>query len=133
MKLIAPCTGLKIEGTRAKIAIVKAIDQEMAVAELEPLGVTMRTISGLESKLGIIYLTDLLDKTVEEIRKIKNLGVQAVRELEIALNNLHKLTEKRKKSFGFEVAPLLSRAKQMRTHKAAKTEPIYDYKGRRIE
>lgn len=125
--------GIKIETDEAQIAILDAIDQEMAIAELEPLGLSMRTISGLESKLGIIYLKDLLEKTLEELKDVKNLGAQAVREIEAALNDLPKLTEKYKKSFGFQTAPLLSRAKQMRDHKAPKPEPKHDGRGRLIE
>ncbi len=131
MKLV----GLNIETDEAKLAILDAVDQGMAIAELEPLGVSMRTICGLESKLGIIYLEELLSKTFSEITgtRSRGVGAKAFREIETALNALPTLTKKFKKSFEFKEVPLLCRAKQMRDTKATKEQPKYDCQGSIIE
>ena len=71
--------------------------------------------------------------TLKELKAVKNLGTQAVREVEIALNDLPKLTDKLKKQHLLSVAPLIGRAKQMRTTKAPKAVLKYDGAGRLIE
>ena len=124
---------MKITTREAQEAIIIAIDDNMAIAELEPLGLSIRTITGLEDKLGIIYLEQLMNITLDELKSVKNLGAQAVREVEIALNDLPKLTDNLKKQHGLSIAPLLGRAKQMRNFKAPKTDKKLDGAGRLIE
>lgn len=80
-----------INNQEAREALVEAVAQDMAIAELEPLGLSVRTITGLEDKLGFIYLQDLLNVTIKELRSVKNLGAQAAKEVEYALNNIHLL------------------------------------------
>lgn len=124
---------MKITSPEAKEAILIAIDEKMAIAELEPLGLSIRTITGLEDKLGIIYLEELLKLTLAELKAVKNLGTQAVKEVEVALNQLHTLTDKLKKKHTIKVAPLIGQAVSMRTHQAAKTPAKVDGAGRIIE
>ena len=106
---------MKINSKEAKVAIVEAVGQNMAIAELEPLGLSIRTISGLEEKLGLIYLGDLLSLTMVELKSVKNLGDKALREVEIALNNIHLLTDTTKSKHLTTVVPLIDQAKFMKT------------------
>tara|TARA_Y100000296_G_C5018086_1_gene178431 strand:+ start:92 stop:478 length:387 start_codon:yes stop_codon:yes gene_type:complete len=121
---------------KVREAIVAALDAEMAIAELEPLGLSVRTIAGLEDKLGVVYLEDLLKKTLEEVKAVRNLGDSAVAEIETALNDLPKLTTHRQKKHRKNVMPLINKAESLRDYQAvaAKDEDKkYDGAGREIE
>lgn len=77
----------------ARIAITYAIDDDMAVSELEPLGLSTRTIGVLEEQLGIIYIKDLIRHTKQEILDAPNMGIGGVMEIEDALNDLPALND----------------------------------------
>lgn len=98
-------------------AIIAAINEEMCVAELEPLGVTVKTITGLEREFGIIYVEDLLGYTPRELKAGLNLGILAFKQVEFALNNLHLLTEELKRKFTLQVIPNFDIASKFRLYK----------------
>lgn len=126
---------MRIEKEEAKQAVFDAVRQNMAIAELEPLGLSIRTIQGLEDKLGVIYLEELLQKSEIEIRACRNLGAQAVKEIEVALNTIHKLNVNGTKAdFASKKIPNLHRATELRDFQF-REDPIkrYDYAGRVIE
>ena len=56
--------------------------QQVAVAELEALGLQVRTINSLERHLGVIWLEDLLQYTPDQLRqKVPNLGDRGLAEI----------------------------------------------------
>lgn len=69
----------------------------MAVAELEYLGVSYRTINTLEEKVGIVYLKQLINKTEEELLNIEQLGSGAIEQIIDALERFPELESERKR------------------------------------
>lgn len=70
----------------------------MAVAELEYLGVSLRTINSLEeSSYKCVFLKDLLRLSAEDICSIRNLGTRGLTEISEALNRISELEEIKKK------------------------------------
>lgn len=68
------------------LIIRDAAKKGFAVAELECLGLSVRTINALESsKYNIIYLDELIARSDKEISSLKNLGKQGLSEISAAL------------------------------------------------
>lgn len=82
---------------KAMLAIQKGIEDENTIAQLEYLGVSLRTINQIEDHCGLIYLKDLVSLTDDEILTIPNLGEKGLASIKTALQNYHKLgvTQKR--------------------------------------
>lgn len=76
---------------KALTAIRKGISRQATIAELEYLGVNLRTINQIEECCGIIYLSDLLKLTDKELLKIPNLGEKGLASIKQALFNYHEL------------------------------------------
>ena len=76
----------------AKTAISQGIRRGDAVAELELLGLPVRTINLLEySKLKITGLSELMGFQQEELLEIPNFGTHGLRELMQCLSRYHHL------------------------------------------
>lgn len=114
----------KIQNDESRTAVLEALDQHMSIADLEPLGLATRTISGLESKLGIIYLEQLLEITFKDVQAAHNLGASAVREITFAINNLQILTNEFKENFRLQMGNV-GIAKQMRNLQTEDDEEEY--------
>jgi len=69
-------------------ALKKASRMNIAVAELESYGLSVKTIQGLESKLGIIYVEQFLDISLDDLKRTKNLGPVAIQEISKILDFL---------------------------------------------
>jgi len=119
----------------SKRGVMNALEQGMAIAELEPLGVSTRTISVIEDQLGFIYIEDLLTMTWPDFRGTPNLGAAAVEEVKKALSSIHLLTDCVKRNYLRSIIPNINRAKMIRNIKPTKTneKPRYDPAGREIE
>ena len=119
----------------SKRGVMDAVEQGMAIAELEPLGLSTRTISVIEDQLGFIYIEDLLTMTWPDLRGTPNLGAGAVQEVETALSSIHLLTDCVKRNYLRAMIPNINRAKMIRKLKPTKTneKPRYDPAGREIE
>ncbi len=78
--------------------------QQVAVAELEALGLQVRTINSLERHLGVIWLEDLLQYTPDQLRqKVPHLGDRGLAEILDCLDRFDQIDGARKtlsKRFG---------------------------------
>ena len=78
--------------------------QQVAVAELEALGLKVRTINSLERHLGVIWLEDLLQYTPDQLRqKVPHLGDRGLAEILDCLDRFDQIDGARKtlsKRFG---------------------------------
>lgn len=79
---------------KAKIALQKGVKNGDCVADLELIGLNLRTISILDD-YGIITLEDLLLKNQADLRAIPSIGGSAMRELLECLGKYHELEKKR--------------------------------------
>jgi len=76
----------------ARVAITKGVERGDAVAELELLGLPVRTINLLEdSGLHITRLSELMSYRQEELLEIPNFGAHGLRELMQCLALYHQL------------------------------------------
>jgi DNA-directed RNA polymerase alpha subunit len=82
---------------KAIVAIQEGITQNATVAELEYLGVSLRTINQIEEYCGIIYLKDLLKLTDKEILNIPNLGEKGLASIKQALSDYDQLESSKKR------------------------------------
>lgn len=77
---------------------IKNKANEICVAELEYLGVSLRVINSLEeSKYKIVYLKDLLALNESDIKTIPNLGSTGLKQILNALDKLDNLENEKKK------------------------------------
>ena len=66
-------------------------NQQIAVAELEAVGLPLRIINLLEDYLGVIWLEDLLKYTPGELRqRVPNLGDKS---LKLLVGSIHRLAK----------------------------------------
>lgn len=77
-------------------AIQEGIARNDSIYELELLGAPFRVLTGLDEILGIIFLKDLLKKTLMEIRVVPCIGHGSAQRLFDALNNYHHLEKAQK-------------------------------------
>ena len=85
----------------ARIAISNGIERDDAVAELEFLGLPVRTINILEeSRLGITHLRELMSHRPEDLLAIPNFGDHGFCELMNCLSRYHHLDEAKLRSPG---------------------------------
>ena len=76
----------------ARIAISQGVTSGDAVAELEYLGLTVRTINILEaSKFQITSLQQLVSHRQQDLLEIPNFGIHGLRELMACLARYHEL------------------------------------------
>ncbi len=82
--------------------------EQIAVAELEALGLPLRTINMLEQSLGAIWLEDLLKFTPDQIReRVSNLGEKGVQQILECLERFDQIeSEKRLLPQRFNMGPL---------------------------
>lgn len=74
--------------------IHEAARNGFAVAELECLGLSVRTINALEaSKYNIIFLDELIERTDKELSSLRNLGKHGLREITAALAKFARFEE----------------------------------------
>lgn len=73
----------------------KAVDEGMALAELQLLGLSVRTINTLEDH-KCVYVRDLLKYTKEKVKAMKNMGDFALLEIERSFSNFDLLDKKNK-------------------------------------
>jgi hypothetical protein len=76
-------------------AILKAIDEDLYVAELEPLGVEYRAVEALGNR-GINLVSELIMFSKEELGFIENLGPKGRQKLREVVLKLDQLEEKKK-------------------------------------
>lgn len=70
----------------------------MAVAELEYLGLSVRTINALESsKHNCVFLKDLIELSGDQIAEIPSLGANSLKEIVDALNRFAEFEKARKR------------------------------------
>lgn len=70
--------------------------EDIAIAELEYLGLSLRVINSLEdSKYNLVYLDDLLMLSKQEISLIPNIGKSGVKQIFDAIENISHLDEKK--------------------------------------
>lgn len=82
----------------AKEAITRGAKRGDPVAELELLGLPVRTINLLEdSRLQITLLSELMSYRQEELLEIQNFGAHGLRELMQCLAQYHHLEEARRR------------------------------------
>jgi DNA-directed RNA polymerase alpha subunit len=82
---------------QARRAIAQGVDRGDPLANLEYLGVTVRTINILEnSKFGITTLEQLVSQRREQLLEIPNVTPATVDELLRALARYHELEEARR-------------------------------------
>lgn len=105
---------MKIKDRRTQIAIINAIQRNMSVAELEPLGLSIRVIHLLEDKLGVIYINDLVKITSKDVKGVGHLGTEALRETQKALDKLPYLTNQIKDKHLCKVVPNIHRVEELR-------------------
>lgn len=85
---------------KTPLKITQQIEQAaaagMAVAELEYLGLSVRTINALESsKYKCVFLEDLIVLSPEEITSIPSLGTGGLKEIVAALQRFPELEQER--------------------------------------
>ncbi len=88
--------------------LAKLEKEQIAIAELEALGLPIRTINLLEQSLGIIWLEDLLRFTPDELReRVSNLGEKGLQQILDCLARFDQI-EKAKKQLPkrFNVGPM---------------------------
>ena len=90
--------GKKIDmiSKKAMLAIEKGIENGNTIAELEYLGVSLRTINQIEESCNIIYLKDLVCLSERQILNIPNLGEKCLKSIKQALENYDKLNSNQK-------------------------------------
>ena len=82
----------------ARIAISQGVTSGDAVAELEYLGLTVRTINILESsKLQITSLEQLVSHRPQDLLEIPNFGSHGLREVMASLARYHELGAAKKR------------------------------------
>ena len=81
----------------AMLAIEKGIENGNTIAELEYLGVSLRTINQIEEYCEIIYLKDLICFSDKQILNIPNLGKKGLDSIRQALENYDQLDLNRKR------------------------------------
>ena len=83
----------------ARVAIARGIKQGDAVAELEYLGLAVRTINILEgSKFQITNLEELMSRRKQELLEIPNFGRHGLREVLECLAKYHELDDARRRT-----------------------------------
>ena len=79
---------------RARIAIANGIQQDDPAANLEYLGMTLRTLNILEnSQYGITKLSQLVCRSKEELLAIPNVTPTVLNEVLVSLSHYDKLDE----------------------------------------
>ena len=68
---------------------------DLAIVELEYVGLTLRIINILEDNCKLIYLYELLSLTEEEVCSIPNVGKVGIRAIKNALEKLPELEKER--------------------------------------
>ena len=74
-----------------KKAILKEIEKDMTVADLEYLGLSLRVINILEDKGKIIYIKQLVKKSHQELVEIHQVGLGGMKQIINALNRILEL------------------------------------------
>lgn len=82
---------------KAIFAIQEGIKNEDTIAQLEYLGVSLRTINQIEDNCGLIYLKELVSLTDKKLLEIPNLGEKGLATIKTALQNYHELDATRKR------------------------------------
>lgn len=78
----------------ARVAIAEGIQRDDPVANLEYLGMSLRTLNLLEnSQYTITKLSQLVDRRKDELLAIPNVTPSVLREILFSLANYHKLDE----------------------------------------
>lgn len=78
--------------------IREAADAGMAIAELEYIGLSVRTINALESsKHNCVFLVDLIELSSEQIAAIPSLGAHGLKEITEALRRFAELNKTRER------------------------------------
>lgn len=68
--------------TDAISAITRGLERGDAVCEMELMGLSQRIINTLEeSEYAVIFLSELIDLTIDDIINISNIGETAVRQI----------------------------------------------------
>lgn len=79
-----------------KALLDKAIKKDIAIAELEYLGLSLRIINSLEeSKYKIIYLKDLLSLKEKDLKDIDNLGSTGLKQIYKVLEKIDSLEDEK--------------------------------------
>ena len=64
-----------------------ATEDPATIADLEPYGLSLRTINQLENYCGFIYVDDLVGVTESQLQRAWYFGTAAIAELRAALRN----------------------------------------------
>ena len=78
----------------ARLAIARGVQHDDPVANLEYLGMSLRTLNLLEnSDYSITKLSQLVDRRRDELLAIPNVTQSVLQEILVSLANYHKLAE----------------------------------------
>jgi hypothetical protein len=73
-----------------KSAFDYMVENKVAIAELEAVGLSLKMINSLEDNLGAIWMDDLPDLPSEEIEDIRNIGPKSVKEFYHCIESYYK-------------------------------------------
>lgn len=78
--------------------IIKAAEEDMSVAELEYIGLSLRVINSLEeSAFNLIYIKDLIKLSEKQITSIDNLGASGFKQISKVFNRFDQLEKEKNK------------------------------------
>jgi hypothetical protein len=66
------------------------VENKVAIAELEAVGLSLKMINSLEDNLGAIWMDDLPPLPSAEIEEIRNIGPKSVKEFYHCIKNYYK-------------------------------------------
>lgn len=84
-RLAAIATGWRIDIKKESDASEQGEDDEQACKDVATLKLSQRTLNSL-NRAGILKISDITDKTEDEMMKIRNLGIKSLKEIEEKLN-----------------------------------------------
>lgn len=73
-----------------ELAFDYMVENKVAIAELEAVGLSLKMINSLEDNLGAIWMDDLPDLPSVEIEDIRNIGPKSVKEFYHCIKNYYK-------------------------------------------
>jgi hypothetical protein len=73
-----------------ELAFDYMVENKVAIAELEAVGLSLKMINSLEDKLGAIWMDDLPALPSAEIEDIRNIGPKSVKEFYHCIKSYYK-------------------------------------------
>ena len=73
-----------------ELAFDYMVENKVAIAELEAVGLSLKMINSLEDNLGAIWMDDLPPLPSEEIEDIRNIGPKSVKEFYHCIKSFYK-------------------------------------------